>query len=53
MNIGRYNSNDTNGALYSSREHAYTFIGAGLTATEITAHNNAVDQLQIDLGRQV
>ncbi len=37
----------------SVRESCYYFIGDGLTETQITDHNNAVQQLQTALGRQV
>jgi hypothetical protein len=38
---------------FSTREHAYTFMGEGLTDTQMTTHYNAVQQLQNALGRQV
>jgi len=38
---------------YSTREYAYIFIGEGLTETQMTAHYNAVQQLQTDLKRAV
>jgi hypothetical protein len=37
----------------SGREYPYAFIGEGLIETEMTAHYNAVQQLQTDLGRAV
>lgn len=38
---------------FSVREYPYAFIGEGLTEVQMTAHYNAVQQLQTDLGRQV
>ena len=40
-------------AYNSAREYSYSFIGEGLTETQMTAHYNAVQQLQTDLKRAV
>jgi len=38
---------------YTPREYAYCFTGEGLTDTQMTAHYNAVQNLQTDLKRAV
>jgi hypothetical protein len=50
--IGCRNSNN-NPQANSNGEYSYFFIGEGLTESEMTAHHNAVQQLQTDLGRAV
>lgn len=50
--LSAWNNNGVASGL-SSRELPYAFIGEGLTETQMTAHYNAVQQLQTDLGRQV
>jgi len=41
------------GNAFSNRELSYSFIGEGLTEIQMTAHYNAVQQLQTDLKRAV
>lgn len=50
--IGARNSAG-NPELFASSELSYAFMGEGLTESELTSHLNAVQQLQIDLGRAV
>jgi len=40
-------------SLNSPREYAYAFLASAMTKSEMTAHYNAVQKLQTDLGRQV
>ena len=44
---------DTIGSYNSAKEFAYSFIGEGLTENQMTAHYNAVQQLQTDLKRAI
>jgi hypothetical protein len=38
---------------YSTREHAFIWVGEGLTSSEMTALRNRIDTLQTSLGRNV